>query len=208
VHYNSVPLMREKMAANVRNVTDVEVSDNIIDFLRLMGYQFQVRHTRHTTHDTRHTTHDTRHTTHDTRHDLGGLSCHLTRACAGGVQFEFIREGFVFQTQRKITVSVTQVKKVTRPPATHATPRTHYNDNHTECVRCETGELTSEACWWVQIVDREDLSTAEPLVAGTWFVELSARTDGMCARDSGRSFVLSKRVACIDRFEFDSERRR
>jgi hypothetical protein len=34
--------MREKMAANVRNVTDVEVSDNIIDFLRLMGYQFQV----------------------------------------------------------------------------------------------------------------------------------------------------------------------
>lgn len=93
VHYNSVPLMREKMAANVRNVTDVEVSDNIIDFLRLMGYQFQ---------------------------------------------FEFIREGFVFQTQRKITVSVTQVKK---------------------------------------IVDREDLSTAEPLVAGTWFVELSARTD-------------------------------
>ena len=42
--------MREKMAANVRNVTDVEVSDNIIDFLRLMGYQFQVRRTtRHTT---------------------------------------------------------------------------------------------------------------------------------------------------------------
>jgi hypothetical protein len=56
---------------------------------------------------------------------------------------------------------------------------------------CETSELTA-ACWWVQIVDREDLSTAEPLVAGTWFVELSARTDGTRERERrGQSFVRS-----------------
>lgn len=85
--------MQEKLVSNVRNVIGAEVSDNIIEFLRLMGYHFQ---------------------------------------------FEFIREGVIFQTQRKITISVTQIKK---------------------------------------ILDRDDLSTAEPVVAGVWFVELSARTD-------------------------------
>jgi len=93
VHYFGVPKMQEKLVSNVRNVIGAEVSDNIIEFLRLMGYHFQ---------------------------------------------FEFIREGVIFQTQRKITISVTQIKK---------------------------------------ILDRDDLSTAEPVVAGVWFVELSARTD-------------------------------
>jgi len=42
VHYFGVPKMQEKLVSNVRNVIGAEVSDNIIEFLRLMGYHFQV----------------------------------------------------------------------------------------------------------------------------------------------------------------------
>lgn len=91
MHYIGVPLMREKMAANVRNVTDVEVSDNIIDFLRLMGYQFQVR----------------------LFIKLFLLPSPESDPDPPITQFEFIREGVVFQTQKKVTITITQIKKVT-----------------------------------------------------------------------------------------------
>ncbi|KAL6078177.1 hypothetical protein QOT17_001781 [Balamuthia mandrillaris] len=66
LHFLGTPQTRAGLTTNVRNVIEVEVSDNICAFLGLMGY-------------------------HNT--------------------FDFIRDGLLFTTSKKITVTVTNIKK-------------------------------------------------------------------------------------------------
>ncbi len=142
------------MAANVRHVINVTVSDNIINFLTLMGYQYHVLPPP-----------PQKKVQSLTECSLINHTCVVISLASH--QHEFIREGISVQNQRKISVTITQIKKVFL--------LLFLIDS---LLKRLEAVLIVNTCNIEQVVDKHDFSSAEVLDPATWLVELFSITDG------------------------------